>query len=193
MKKWKKRSMIFDSSAETARKTVFGRCWCLCVYVCFEDTAFACASLLWGSWNPVLQLCPAPRHKLHSPSQTSAGLWCLLCCPAPDRRVHITDHLVTKGQINNKIGWGHLSLIYMLLLSKWSGEVVWYPWTKNKLFGVWALWGVGLIDCMGKVPRVCLCVQPLFKQPRAWESFASGWRKDKLELHFAKSESLGLA
>lgn len=64
---------------------------------------------------------------------------------------------------------------------------------KTSDFGVWALWGAMLIDCMGKVPRVCLCVQLLFKQPQAWEIFAYGRKNDKLELHFAKSESSGYA
>lgn len=56
-----------------------------------------------------------------------------------------------------------------LFLSTGKVEVVLYLCTKKQAALAWALWGVGLIDCTGKVPRVCLCVQLLLKQPQASE------------------------
>lgn len=147
MKKWKKRSMTLIHLQKLHRKQFSGDavvCVFICLHIseCFEGTAFSCVSLLWGSWKPFLQLCPAPRHQLHSPSQTSAGLWCLLCCPAPDRRESISPTIYSNKRTNKQIGRRHLSLIYMLLLSNRSGEVVWYPRTKKQ-----AIWGLGTLGC----------------------------------------------
>lgn len=149
---------FYDLAAETAQKIVLRRCWCLyfCFYltVCislpisegFEGTACSCVSLLWGSWNPFLSFCPAPRHQLHSPSQTSAGLWCLLCCPAPDHRDSVSPIIYSneRRNKNNKKGDKDTSILFtcFFFIIQHKRRSCLISADKKQ-----AIWGLGTLGC----------------------------------------------
>lgn len=76
-----------------------------------------------------------------------------------------TNHLLYKKEEKNNNQ--KLTPINMFLLSNGRGEVVWYPWTKNKLFGsghsrvsdwltAWAKFpgSVFVSDCFSNSPRL---------------------------------------
>lgn len=113
--------------------SVYGR---VCVCLAFKGSAFPCVSLLWGSWGPA---CSSVQHR---DSDTS----CIhrhRPLPAFDVRSAAQPlttetpciHQPSPVQKKKKKRQKQLTPINMFLLSNGRGEVVWYPWTKNKLFG----------------------------------------------------------
>lgn len=133
-----------------------------------------CVSLLWGSWGPACSCVQHPdpdtscihRHRPPLPFDVRSVGQPLttdtLCIHQPSP----VSKKKKKGR-NNSL----LFTCFYYLTERRSCLISVH---KKQAVRLWALWGVWLIDCMGKVPRVCLCVQLLFKQPQAWESFASG-------------------
>lgn len=119
-------------------------------------------------------------------SQTSTGLWCLLCCPAPDHRntVHPPTILSKKDRNTSVL----FTCFYYL-----TGE--------EKLFDIrgqkTSCSGLGTLGCRtdwlhGQSSQGLSLCPTAFQTASGMREFCLGQKNDKLELHFTKSECLVL-
>lgn len=136
------RGVIFKRLCRLCSRACLPTCpWaraCVCLLPAFKG----CASLLWGSWGPACSSVqhrdsdtscihrhrPLPAFDVRSAAQplTTETPRSYQICPARRKRKK-------KKKTNQEQTL--LTPINMFLLSNGKEEVVWYPWTKNKLFG----------------------------------------------------------
>lgn len=139
----------------------------VCICVAFEGAAFPCVSLLWGSWGPA---CSSVQHRDSDTSCIHRHRPLLAFDVSSAAQPLTTEtpciHQPTREKKEKKDR--NTSLLFTcFLLSNGRREVVWYPWTKNKLFGsghsgvsdwltAWAKFpgSVFVSDCFSNSPRL---------------------------------------
>lgn len=167
-----------------------------CICLAFEDAAFPCVSLLWGSWGPA---CSSVQHRdsdtscIHRHRPLPAFDVRSAAQPLTTETLRIHQHLQFQKKKRKKKKKDRNNSLLFTCFYYLTGE--------EKLFDICgqktSCSGLGTLGCLtdwlhGQSSQGLSLCPTAFQTAPGLREFCLGRKNDKLELHLTKSESRGL-